>query len=223
MEADIVKEYLPLLTHRHDRKNVLLEVGCGLSTIPMLEHCDCHSSKLYGIDTDKTVIALLETAYPGADSEFINKKSEVGIPYVLDKESSSDVWGGRKVNIDFAFFDGAPCAYSTMRDFLAIEPFMEPGSIYVMDNARLPEKEDVIPELVGAGCRKGKVVVPYLLSSPWWEVFAHPHSAGGMIAAIKRDKPVQADTAYSSARAAVPRVRQVTKAVEAITAQREKE
>jgi hypothetical protein len=61
----------------------------------------------------------------------------------------------------------------------------------LIDNAALPGEKALL-----TACRKGKILVPYLLASPHWQVFAHPHAGDSMISAIYKDEPSYANPDY---------------------------
>jgi predicted O-methyltransferase YrrM len=93
--------------------------------------------------------------------------------------------------VDFAFLDGAAFAMKSFREFAVLEPKFRPGSILVMDNAALPGETRPLR----SPCRKGKIVVPYLLASPFWEVIGLPEDGDGMVAAIMHEDASFADNA----------------------------
>ena len=45
-------------------------------------------------------------------------------------------------------------------------------------------------------CRKGKIIVPYLLASTWWEVTGHPTAGDSMVSAVRHGRPEFADPAF---------------------------
>lgn len=44
--------------------------------------------------------------------------------------------------------------------------------------------------------RKGKILVPYLLASPFWEVSGYPDAGDSMVSAVMRSEPNYADKDY---------------------------
>jgi predicted O-methyltransferase YrrM len=96
--------------------------------------------------------------------------------------------------IDFAFLDSAPSAMTTWQEFALIEPFLKSGAIVVVDNACLPGEVATL-----SPCRKGKIVVPFLLASSWWEVEGHPQSGDSMVVAIRHGDPHYADPDFEGA------------------------
>jgi predicted O-methyltransferase YrrM len=97
----------------------------------------------------------------------------------------------RHERVDFAFLDSAPSALHTFREFSALEPALRPGARVLVDNAALPGAR-----LLLSPCRKGRILVPYLLASPFWEVRAHPRSGDSMVSALRHDRPDFADPAH---------------------------
>lgn len=207
MEADVLKKYLPKIPNPDNRRVVIVETGIGLSSFPLIEYVYAHPNVvLYCIDTSKEVIkSLQEGLDPDRKVNFLHMDTEKGLQFVI----------GAEKYIDLLFFDAVPCAYRTFKEFQMCEHLLTPGSIYVMDNARIPEKEHIKGECKGAACRKGKVIVPYLLASPHWVVKAFPQEAGGMIGAIMQPDAKYSDPAYSSKKHGIPRIKQVAAAVKA--------
>jgi hypothetical protein len=97
----------------------------------------------------------------------------------------------RHGRIDFALLDSAPSATHTLREFLLLEPRFGPGSRLLVDDAALPGAR-----LLLSPCRKGKLIVPYLLASPFWTVTAHPRAGDSMVSAVLDAIGARADSGY---------------------------
>ena len=93
--------------------------------------------------------------------------------------------------LDFVFLDASPSAMKTFMEFKLIENNLQPGSILVVDNAKLPDHKSK-----SKPARKGLILVPYLLASQYWEVISHPAAGGQMIAAKRHAEPDYADPRY---------------------------
>jgi hypothetical protein len=61
----------------------------------------------------------------------------------------------------------------------------------LIDNAALPGAR-----LLLSPCRKGKLLVPYLLASPVWRVKAHPRAGDSMVSALHDRAGARADASY---------------------------
>lgn len=96
----------------------------------------------------------------------------------------------RHDRVDFAFLGSAPSATHTLREFFALEARLGPGARLLIDEAALPGAR------LGARCRKGKLLVPYLLASPVWRVTAHPRVGASMISAVHDRVGARADARY---------------------------
>lgn len=79
----------------------------------------------------------------------------------------------------------------TFQEFQIIEPFLKAGASLLIDNASLPNTRVML-----SPCRKGKIIVPYLLASVWWEVTGHPTAGDSMVSAVRHDCPEFADPAF---------------------------
>jgi hypothetical protein len=97
----------------------------------------------------------------------------------------------RHEHVDFALFDSAPSALHTLREFQQLEPRLGPGARVLIGSAALPGAR-----LVLGPCRKGKLLVPYLLASPVWQVTAHPRTADSMVSALHDRVGARADAKY---------------------------
>lgn len=162
---------------------VFVESGSGVSTVALAHAARSLNARVYSCDFNESkVSALKETAGDGIkEVNFIIGDSIAGLKQVAESNQ----------RIDFAFLDSAASALHTFREFLLLEPCLAPGSVLLIDNAALPCESKVLGPV-----RKGKVLVPYLLASPFWDVSAFPTAGDSMICAVRHSKPDFADPAY---------------------------
>jgi hypothetical protein len=103
----------------------------------------------------------------------------------------------RHERIDFALVGSAPSATHTLREFFALEARLGPGARLLVDEAALPGAR-----LTLGPCRKGALLVPYLLASPVWRVTAHPRAGESMVSAVYDRVGARADARYEDPRLA---------------------
>lgn len=150
---------------------VLVETGCGLSTLALAAVARRTGALLYSCDLNQDKLDELRARTGDALSEVCF--------LVGDSLSSLAQIAARHPRVDFALLDSAPSATHTLREFLLLEPRFGPGSRVLIDNAALPGAR-----LLLSPCRKGKLVVPYLLASPFWSVTAHPRAGDSMVSGV---------------------------------------
>lgn len=178
-----------LARHLFDRRPflkprcVLVETGSGITTLALADAGLSLAAIVYSCDINEPKVAELKRriGMRVSNVEFVIGDSKETLPRIGEKH------GG----IDFIFMDSAASAMHTFQEFMAIERFFKPGSSLLIDNAALPNSSAVL-----SPCRKGKIIVPYLLASPWWEVKGHPAAGDSMVSAIRHDRPDFADRAY---------------------------
>ena len=179
--SEVLSGYLPRMG-RQDHP-VIVEVGLGLTSAVLAEYARQHGGRYYGCDLNTELIDELRKTI--GEDEFV--KFLVG----KSDESLRRIVSGNH-QVDLVFLDGAPSAAITFLEFRILEDTLLPGSIVVIDNAAVPDT----PGPLRSPCRKGKIVVPYLLASSFWEVIGHPGDGDSMIAAIKHAEGTFADIAY---------------------------
>jgi precorrin-6B methylase 2 len=162
---------------------VLVETGCGISTLSLAEAGMSLAAFVYSCDLNDRKVAELKkrAGMRVSNVEFIIGDSKETLPQIAAKHGQ----------IDFIFLDAAASAMHTFQEFLAVESFMKPGASLLIDNAALPTERAVL-----SPCRKGKVIVPYLLASRWWEVRGHPTAGDSMVSAIRHEKPERLNRDY---------------------------
>jgi predicted O-methyltransferase YrrM len=162
---------------------VFVETGCGLSTLALAAGARELGAACYSCDVNAEKVEALRRSAPEALADVV----------FLVGDSLASVAGiaERNERVDLAFLDSAPSALHTFREFRALEPRFRDGARVLVDNAALPGAR-----LRLSPCRKGKILVPYLLAHPLWEVRAHPRSGDSMISAVLRDRPDFADPAH---------------------------
>jgi len=74
---------------------------------------------------------------------------------------------------------------------MTVESSLKPGTFLLVDNAALPQQKILLGPV-----RKGKILVPYLLASPFWEVKAYPRAGDSMVYSLLNIEGVFADPAY---------------------------
>jgi hypothetical protein len=162
---------------------VFIETGCGISTLLLAEAGRAVNARIYSCDfnIDK-VRALQQRAGDRVSNiEFLTGDS-VALLQRLAQEHEQ---------VHFLFLDAAASAMHTFREFQVVEKALKGGSILLIDNAALPGETRLL-----SPCRKGKIIVPYLQASAYWEVFGHPDAGDSMISAVCHDRPDFADPDY---------------------------
>lgn len=180
-------EMIKLLLQEHVKDNirqpVFVETGSGITTVMLSEIGRSYCAKVYSCDNNREKIDELKR---NTGKQLENVKLLIG-----DSEESLHRITREHNRIHFVFFDSAPSALHTFREFQVVEPCLKQGSCILIDNAALPNAK-----LLLSPCRKGKIVVSYLLASPNWEVRAHPTAGDSMISATYHDSPDYADPSY---------------------------
>jgi len=174
-----------LLDERREflRENpVFVETGCGVSTVSLSAYAKRLNALAYSLDSssDKSDDLKSRVGERVANIEFVIGDSLENLPKIVEKH-----------RIDFLFLDSAASAMHTFREFVICEPALMPGACVLVDNASLPGAMVLL-----SPARKGKVLVPYLLASPYWEVRAHPRAGDSMISAIRHSEAKFADPDY---------------------------
>jgi predicted O-methyltransferase YrrM len=164
-------------------KPVFVETGCGLSTLALAELGEGLDASVHSFDSSEDKVAALR--------ERAGRSLERVRFWIGDSLDGLRELCGGCARVDFAFLDSAPSALHTFREFQILEPRLQPGARVLIDNAALPGAW-----LRLSPCRKGAILVPYLLASPFWEVAAHPRSGDSMVSAIRHATPDHADPRY---------------------------
>lgn len=161
---------------------VFVEIGCGLSTVSLSKMAKEMSAISYSIDynSDKSADLKLRFGKQVNNTNFIIGDSLERLPKIVEKHK-----------IDFLFLDSAASAMHTFKEFSICESAFNIGACLLVDNAALPGKKKIL-----SAVRKGKILVPYLLASSYWEVFSHHRAGDSMISAILHDKADFADYDY---------------------------
>ena len=161
---------------------VFVETGCGVSTISLSKCAKELNALAFSLDynTDKSNDLKSRVGDQVANVEFVIGDSLENLPKISAKH-----------DIDFLFLDSAASAMHTFREFLACESSLKPGACVLVDNAALPGEKVLLSPV-----RKGKILVPYLLASPYWDVSAHPRAGDSMISAILHEEANYADPLY---------------------------
>jgi predicted O-methyltransferase YrrM len=179
----LIRELLAKVQPVRDHRLVFVETGCGLSTLALVEVARRTGALVYSCDVDPQKLEALRerSRDPLREVTFLGGDS---------LESLAEI-ASRHGRVDFALLDSAPSATHTLREFLLLEPRFGPGSRLLVDDAALPGAR-----LLLSPCRKGKLLVPYLLASPFWTVTAHPRAGDSMVSAVLDAIGARADAGY---------------------------
>ena len=181
--GDLIRALLADLKAPLQRGLVFVETGCGLSTLALAEIAARTGAECYSCDVNAEKI------------EELRRRSGDALARVhfLEGDSLASVAriASRHERIDFALLDSAPSATHTLREFQLLEPRLGAGARVLIDNAALPGAR-----LLLSPCRKGKLLVPYLLASPFWTVTAHPRAGDSMVSALHDRAGARADSRY---------------------------
>ncbi|MCD6394269.1 MAG: class I SAM-dependent methyltransferase [Planctomycetes bacterium] len=168
-------------------ESIFVETGSGISTVALTEMAKKCNGRLYSCDINDEMLGELKKR---AGDQLTDVTFLIG-----DSIASLREIAGKHDRIDFVFLDSAASAMHTFREFQVIEPCLKAGSCLLIDNAALPQAK-----LLLSPCRKGKILVPYLLASPNWQVRGHPDAGDSMVSAVYSDKPNFADERYERSR-----------------------
>jgi len=162
---------------------VFVETGSGVSTIALAQAAYPLNGVVYSCDfNDEKVSALQATA--GERLAEIRFKMGDSLESLRDIVTNHD-------RLDLMFLDSAASAMHTFNEFMIVESCLQPGAVLLIDNAALPDEKCLLSPV-----RKGKILVPYLLASPYWEVQGFPTAGDSMVSAIRHVEPDYADPAY---------------------------
>lgn len=163
---------------------VMVELGAGLTTLTLAEIAAERNAIFYSCDNNEKKIEDIKNKY--------KSKLDRVIFMAGDSLESLRSISSRHPKIQFVFFDSAPSAMHTFKEFMIIEKCLTAGTFILIDNASIPGQKQALL----TGCRKGKVLVPYLLASPYWQVSGHPHMGDSMVSAVCCPEPNYADADY---------------------------
>ncbi|HTO08565.1 MAG TPA: class I SAM-dependent methyltransferase [Myxococcota bacterium] len=182
-QAGLIRRLLADVKPATQRPVVFVETGCGLSTLALLQVAERVGAELYSCELDPERIAALCSRVPDLSRRvhFLEGDSLASLARIAARHEA----------IDFALFDSAPSATHTLLEFQALEPRLGAGARIALDEAALPGAR-----LLLGPCRKGKLLVPYLLASPVWRVSAHPRTSESMVSALYDRVGARADADY---------------------------
>ena len=180
-------QFLDILLERHrdrlPRTPVFVETGCGISTLRLADVGRRLGATVYSCDFNADKVTELRRR---AGTRVDNVEFILG-----DSVESLKMLAARHPQFNFLFLDAAASAMHTFREFQAAETALAAGSILLIDNAALPGETTLL-----SPCRKGKVIVPYLQASAWWEVHGHPLEGDSMVSAVRHGTTDYADRDY---------------------------
>ena len=164
-------------------RSVWVETGCGLSTVALAAAAADGKAIVYSCDINSEKAEELAAA---CGERMNNVRFMIG-DSLRQLEQVAEIEG----QIDFLFLDSAASAMHTFREFLTVERYLHPGAQVLVDNAAIPGEWRLLSPV-----RKGKILVPYLLASPFWEVSGHPEAGDSMVSARMSESPEYADPDY---------------------------
>lgn len=173
-EPELLDNYLSEFQPRK-RPYVFVEFGAGTTTPVIASHAARLGGRFYSCDLNHTKCAEVAQDISHPVSFLYEDTTEAAMRIAAVED-----------HVDLLFLDAAPSAMKTFVDFQVLEEHLCPGSVVIIDNAELPGRT-VGPR--HSKCRKGKIVVPYLLGSAYWEVFEHPEFGGSMVAGVRHAEP----------------------------------
>ena len=182
-QSALIRRLLADVKPATQRPVVFVETGCGLSTLALAQMAERVGAHVYSCEVDPARIAALREREPEL----------TGRVHFLEGDSVTSLQriAARHEAVDFALFDSAPSATHTLREFQALESRLDAGARIAIDEAALPGAR-----LLLGPCRKGKLLVPYLLASPVWRVSAHPRTSESMVSAVYDRIGARADASY---------------------------
>ncbi len=180
--GDMIKNFLSQYPPQQTSP-VFVELGAGFTTAELAELARLHNATFYSCDSNSEKIKDLKI-------RLSNNADNIDF-LIGDSLESLSAISQQHNQIHFVFFDSAPSAMHTFHEFSIIEKNLKPDSCILIDNACIPEEKAILTP-----CRKGKILVPYLLASPNWQVFGHPHAGDSMVSAIYKSEPIYSDPAY---------------------------
>lgn len=185
-EGEMIRLLLEGHLTSYTEQAVFVETGSGLSTLALAEMARRCGAIVYSCDINAQKIEELKR-------RATDRVNNVNFLVANSLESLSQI-AQRHSQIHFAFFDSAPSAMHTFREFQTIEQCLKSGSLILIDNAARPGETRLLTP-----CRKGKILVPYLLASANWRVQAHPSAGGSMVSAEYFADAAYADPSYERA------------------------
>jgi predicted O-methyltransferase YrrM len=181
-QGEMIERLLAERRESFREKPVFVETGCGASTISLSRYARELNALAYSLDCNSEKSDYLKSHVGD---------QVAGVEFVIGESLESLAKIVAEHTIDFLFLDSAPSAMHTLREFLICEPGLEPGACVVVDNAALPGERWALGPV-----RKGRILVPYLLASPYWDVRAHRRAGDSMVSAILHSEADFADPAH---------------------------
>ncbi len=181
--GDLIERLLEQHLTEFPENPVFVESGGGVSTLSLAKTGKKLNAKVYSLDYNADKVDDLKARSGTLLSN---------VEYMIDDSLNSLAKiVKRQERIDFLFLDSAASAMHTFHEFQISEPRLKAGACLLVDNAALPCVKNLLSPV-----RKGKILVPYLLASPYWEVTSHPEAGDSMISAVMRETADFADPSY---------------------------
>lgn len=181
--GEMISQIISAHSAKFPEKPVFIETGCGLSTIALAAESHKLSATVYSCDYNNEKANELR-------AQVGNKIGNIQFEFGDSLESLKKITEQHE-RFDFVFLDSAASAMHTFREFMIVENNLRAGACLIIDNAALPGERHTLTPV-----RKGKILVPYLLASPFWEVSGHPTAGDSMISAVMHKEGSYADPAY---------------------------
>lgn len=184
--GEFIKDLLkPDLDRLSGENPVFVETGCGVSTLSLAE---------IGLKVSAVICSCDYNSEKANELRAVSGNTLDNVRFMMgDSLKSLEKIVSEYPEIHFVFLDSAASAMHTFREFMVVEKHLKPGARVLVDNAAIPGFQRLLGPV-----RKGKILVPYLLASPYWEVAGHPDSGDSMVSAILRSEPDYADPDYEA-------------------------
>jgi precorrin-6B methylase 2 len=181
--GEMISKLISMHSAGFSQQPVFVETGCGLSTLSLAAEGRRLGATVYSCDYNhEKADELREQATDKVDN----------VQFLFgDSHDSLKTIAAQHQRIDFLFLDSAASAMHTFREFMIMENNLGTGSCLVVDNAALPSELQTLGPV-----RKGKILIPYLLASPFWEVTGHPTAGDSMVSAVMREESNYADPEF---------------------------
>jgi len=143
-ECIAIFKLLEKLKKKNKKKLVLLETGCGASTIAMYLHCSLYGGKMYSWDTNASKGSFLRSVILEAVDKILGtsiQKIWTFIPYdSTDNNIGLEVLKELKTKADFCFFDSLHTLDHLIKEVKCFEKVASKKFILALDDAYYRKK-----------------------------------------------------------------------------------